>query len=88
MTIVWYTLVENCLCLKLSKHKLVVVTRCLKKYNCHEFNEDLKYNFENFDFDTSDPNEMWESWKNIFNMVLEKHAPTRIVKSAVNMRPG
>ena len=32
------------------------------------------------DFDTSDPNEMWESWKNIFNMVLEKHAPTRIRK--------
>jgi hypothetical protein len=37
-----------------SKHK-VVVTRCLKNYNSHEFNEDLKYNFENFDFDTSDP---------------------------------
>jgi hypothetical protein len=62
-----------------SKHK-VVVTRCLKNYNSHEFNEDLKYNFENFDFDTSDPNKMWESWKNIFNMVLEKHAPTRIRK--------
>jgi hypothetical protein len=48
-----------------------------KNYNSHEFNEDLKYNFENFDFDTSDPNKMWESWKNIFNMV---HAPTRIRK--------
>ena len=59
-----------------SKHK-VVVTRCLKNYNSHECNEDLKYNF---DFDTSDPNEMWESWKNIFNMVFEKHAPTRIRK--------
>jgi hypothetical protein len=23
---------------------------------------------------------MWESWKNIFNMVLEKHASTRILK--------
>ena len=62
-----------------SKHK-VVVTRCLKKYNSHEFNEDLKCNFENFHFDTSNPNEMWESWKNIFNVILEKHAPTRIRK--------
>ena len=62
MTIVWYTLVENYLYVPKSKHK-VVVTRCLKNYNSHELNEDLKYNFENFVFDTSDPNEMWESWK-------------------------
>ena len=62
-----------------SKHK-VVVTRCLKKYNSHEFNEDLKCNFENFDFDTSNPNEMLETWKSIFNVILEKHAPIRISK--------
>jgi hypothetical protein len=46
-------------------------------YSVNLFNTN---NFENFDFHTSDPNEMWESWKNIFNMVLEKHAPTRIRK--------
>ena len=76
-----HSLVYTCrkLSVPKSKHE-VVVTRCLKKYNSHEFNEDLKCNFENFDFDTSNPNDMWESWKNIFNVILEKHATTRIRK--------
>ena len=76
-----HSLVYTCrkLSVPKSKHK-VVVTRCLKKYNSHEFNQDLKCNFENFDFDTSNPNQMWESWKNIFNVILEKHARTRIRK--------
>ena len=51
-----HSLVYTCrkLSVPKSKHK-VVVTRCLKKYSSHEFNEDLKCNFENFDFDTSKP---------------------------------
>ena len=40
-----HSLVYTCrkLSVPKSKHK-VVVTRCLKNYNSHEFNEDLKYN--------------------------------------------
>ena len=56
-----HSLVYTCRKLSVPKSKHKVVTRCLKRYNSHEFNEDLKCNFENFDFDTSNPNEMWES---------------------------
>jgi hypothetical protein len=62
-----------------NMHK-VVTTRSLKNYDSHKFSEDLKHHFENYEFDNNDPNELWGLWKSIFNIILEKHAPTRLRK--------
>ena len=52
----------------------------LKNYDKNKFGEELKQYLSNYEFDSTDPNELWESWKFIFNIVLEKHAPTRSQK--------
>ena len=62
-------------------HK-VVTTLPLKNYDKIKFGEELKQYLGNYEFDSilHDPNELWESRKSIFNIVLQKHAPTRLRK--------
>ena len=62
-----------------NMHK-VITTWSLKNYDKNKFSEELKQYLGDFEFDSTDPNELWESWKFIFNIVLEKHAPTRLRK--------
>ena len=60
-------------------HK-VITTRSLKNYDKNKFGEELKQYLGNCELDSTNPNELWESWKFIFNIVLEKYAPTRLRK--------
>ena len=65
-----------------------VTTRSLKNYDKNRFGEELKQYLGNYEFDSTDPNELWKSWKSIFNIFLEKHAPTRLQKLKANTHLG
>ena len=74
------------LCLKVSVPRdkpKIVDSRNLKYYSKDAMNDHLYHELNSFSWEQTDPNILWEQFKNIFNSVSDVHAPikTRKVRS-------
>ena len=67
------------LCRKIANQKetpKLIETRQFKHFNALRFQDDLSEAFSTFST-FSDPNKAWETWKEIFLEIENKHAPLR-----------
>ena len=59
----------------------IVESRSFKNYNKFAFRRDLFYTLNSINIEKGlDPNKMWETWKNVFTSIADKHAPLRTRK--------
>ena len=59
----------------------IVESRSFKNYNKFAFRSDLFYTLNSINIEKGlDPNKMWETWKNVFTSIADKHAPLRTRK--------
>ena len=59
----------------------IVESRSFKNYNKFAFRRDLFYTLNSINIGKElDPNKMWETWKNVFTSIADKHAPLRTCK--------
>ena len=66
---------------KLPRNSRIVTVRKYKKFDLAAFRHDLhRIQFDEIRSISSDPNEMWTVWKNLFLEVLNKHAPLDNIK--------
>ena len=66
---------------KLPRNSRIVTVRKYKKFDLAAFRRDLHgIQFDEIRSISSDPNEMWTVWKNLFLEVLNKHAPLDNIK--------
>jgi len=59
----------------------IITTRSFKKFDNEEFLKDVEQRQWDAISLFSDPNEMWEYWKNQFLDCIDKHAPLRMKTS-------
>ena len=79
-----HSLVYLCLKVSVSRDKPKIVdSRNMKYYSKESMNDHLYHELNNFSWEQTDPNILWEQFKNIFNSVSDVHAPikTRKVRS-------
>ena len=79
-----HSLVYLCLKVLVPRDKPKIVdSRNLKYYSKEAMNDHLYHELNSFSWEQTDPNILWEQFKNIFNSVSDVHAPikTRKVRS-------
>ena len=73
---------------KLPRNSRIVTVRKYKKFDLVPFRRDLhEIQFDGIRSISSDPNEMWTVWKNLFLEVLNKRAPLDNIKIMGNNLP-
>ena len=70
---------------KLPRNSRIVTVQEYKKFDLTAFRREIQ--FDEIRSISSDPNEMWTVWKNLFLEVLNKHAPLDNIKSKGNNLP-
>ena len=79
------------LCTKDAINRLplkIVESRFFKNYNKFAFRRDLFDTINSVNIEKElDPNKMWETWKNVFTSIADKHAPLRTRKVRTKHTP-
>ena len=53
------------------------IIRDLRKFKPEEFKSDLSNQLNNFNFNVTDINQLWNNFETLFNNTINKHAPRR-----------
>ena len=73
-----HSLVYGCFKIAVPKQDpKFIQSRSFKYFNREYFSQDLQYMLNKLDWSSKDPNKLWESFNEIFNLVSEIHAPIR-----------
>ena len=84
-----HSLVYLCLKVTVPRDKPKILdSRNLKYYSKESINDHLYHELNNFSWEQTDPNILWEQFKNIFNSLSDVHAPIKLGRLEVPMLHG